>query len=81
VATTNHVEELDKALIRPGRFDMVIYIGYATEETFYSMVCRLKEVDIPTRLRKIKDNVSLAEVQGDILADMDLESIMVKYTY
>jgi mitochondrial chaperone BCS1 len=31
-ATTNHIERLDPALIRPGRIDRRMYIGYATRE-------------------------------------------------
>ncbi|KAJ1563136.1 hypothetical protein HK405_013463 [Cladochytrium tenue] len=33
VMTTNHLEKLDKALIRPGRIDFRIYFGNATRET------------------------------------------------
>jgi chaperone BCS1 len=30
--TTNHVDRLDEALIRPGRIDMSVMLGYATED-------------------------------------------------
>ena len=32
--TTNHIEMLDPALIRPGRINATINIGFITEETF-----------------------------------------------
>jgi chaperone BCS1 len=31
-ATTNHIERLDPALIRPGRVDRKVYVGHATRE-------------------------------------------------
>ena len=30
--TTNHVDRLDEALIRPGRIDMSVMLGYATDD-------------------------------------------------
>lgn len=38
--TTNHVERLDAALIRPGRVDQRMYIGNATETQAYQMFLR-----------------------------------------
>lgn len=37
VMTTNHVERLDEALVRPGRVDVRAEIGYATEEVVGQM--------------------------------------------
>lgn len=37
VMTTNHVERLDEALVRPGRVDVRVEIGYATEEVVGEM--------------------------------------------
>ena len=34
VFTTNYKERLDPALLRPGRMDMHIYMGYSTPESF-----------------------------------------------
>lgn len=40
IATTNHPDKLDKALIRPGRFDLVQHIGYLDNESFVRMFNR-----------------------------------------
>ena len=34
ICTTNHKDRLDPALLRPGRMDMPIYMGYCTYEAF-----------------------------------------------
>jgi mitochondrial chaperone BCS1 len=38
--TTNHLERLDPALIRPGRVDMLEYIGDATPQQAYTLYTR-----------------------------------------
>lgn len=41
IATTNHINRLDKALIRPGRFDLIVridYMGKPEVEEYLSMV-------------------------------------------
>jgi mitochondrial chaperone BCS1 len=71
--TTNYVDKLDSALIRPGRVDTRQYIGYASESQVERMFRRfyrnasdaeakrfVKEVfDFPER-----PNISLAQMQG-----------------
>jgi chaperone BCS1 len=59
--TTNHIERLDDALIRPGRVDKTIKFGYATEETTAllfqaifapsKLAIRLRKPQNPRRLR------------------------------
>lgn len=41
IATTNHPEKLDPALIREGRFDLKLDIGYMTDETLHDYMERL----------------------------------------
>lgn len=40
IATTNNIQNLDAALIRPGRFDIAENIGYLTQECFVEMMGR-----------------------------------------
>ncbi|BDD64409.1 hypothetical protein MPDQ_003902 [Monascus purpureus] len=41
VMTTNHVEKLDPALLRPGRVDMSICFGYSDMETIKDLFCSI----------------------------------------
>ena len=83
VMTTNHPERLDKALLRPGRVDLNVEIGYITPELFIEFVCRFFP-DIDLRLfenRDLKSNVLTgAELQGDILEGMSAEEIIESRT-
>lgn len=38
VMTTNHPEKLDSALIRPGRIDKIVYLGYIQADEAFEMV-------------------------------------------
>lgn len=44
IATTNHIRDLDEALIRPGRFDLVFEVPYFEKEQAIEM-CDLFETD------------------------------------
>ena len=44
IATTNYIDQLDEALIRPGRFDLKFEVGYFDEEEAKQM-CDLFECD------------------------------------
>ncbi|CAJ2505303.1 Uu.00g126970.m01.CDS01 [Anthostomella pinea] len=52
IMTTNHVEKLDKALIRPGRVDMIVEFGLAdsgmTAAIFRAIFAHLEGDDTPT---------------------------------
>lgn len=45
--TTNHHENLDAALIRPGRVDLQIYLGNADAEQIETMVCKFFPASTP----------------------------------
>ncbi|KAI1310783.1 BCS1 N terminal-domain-containing protein [Xylaria venustula] len=58
IMTTNHLEKLDKALIRPGRIDMVVEFGladeYMTTNIFRNIFAYLEGDDGPEADRYIK---------------------------
>ncbi|RWA04573.1 hypothetical protein EKO27_g10535 [Xylaria grammica] len=58
IMTTNHIEKLDKALIRPGRVDMVVEFGladdYMTSSIFKNIFAYLEGDDGPEAERYLK---------------------------
>jgi chaperone BCS1 len=80
--TTNHVERLDEALIRPGRVDMTVRLGHATEyqvegiwDRFYADVDPSGEAKkrFMARAKELGliDSVSTAALQGLFLYNKD----------
>jgi chaperone BCS1 len=71
IATTNHVEKLSNALIRPGRFDLKIELGYSSMEhisQFYKNY--YPEFKLPENL-VLKEKISPAKVQNLIMSNLD----------
>mmetsp|Transcript_6007 Transcript_6007/g.11452 ORF Transcript_6007/g.11452 Transcript_6007/m.11452 type:complete len:274 (-) Transcript_6007:420-1241(-) len=60
IMTTNHPEKLDAALIRPGRIDKIIYLGYIQYEAILEMLEHYFKEPLSaaqsTKLREIMDN-------------------------
>jgi len=80
--TTNHVEKLDEALIRPGRVDMTVRLGEATEyqigllwDRFYADLDASGEAKKRFKAKVeelgLKDTVSTAALQGLFLYNKD----------
>lgn len=60
IATTNDIDSLDEALVRPGRFDVKEEIGYMTDQTLKEYLCRFYDKDFDV---KVKPNVAPCKVQ------------------
>ena len=79
--TTNHVDRLDEALVRPGRVDMSVKLGHATQYQIEQAVDRFYaefDVDGRGKMRSWKrsktglaDRISTAALQGLFLHNKD----------
>ena len=79
IFTTNHVEKLDPALIRPGRIDLKLEIKPVCVETFTQFMKKHygEDVSIPTDL-KIRKGISFAELQTMVMGKKTPSEI-IKY--
>lgn len=79
VMTTNHIEKLDPALIRPGRIDCMLNIDYLDNETFMKFLKFHYGVDnVPAFKRgyKIKDKLTCAELQVEVMRGLTCDELI-----
>lgn len=81
--TTNHIEKLDPALIRPGRVDMKVQLGDATESQIRGMFSRFyqdKPELVNAFLEKVKGkSLSTAGLQGHFVYFKDQPEEAIKH--
>ena len=75
VFTTNYIDKLDPALIRPGRIDLKIEIGYVTTETFNKFVKKHYGKTVDPDM-KIKDGLTFAELQTYVMKEYSFDQIV-----
>jgi len=81
ICTTNHVENLDKALIRPGRIDLTIEIGYANTEILQDFLNTFfPNNNIKVKNIKIKKEITVAYLQSLVLLGKDENQIIEEIT-
>jgi chaperone BCS1 len=74
IMTTNHVDKLDPALIRPGRIDHKVEVGYVNLEIldqFTESFYRERTTDI-----KVKPGITCADLQNMVLQEQSYETII-----
>lgn len=75
VFTTNHIEKLDPALIRPGRIDLKLEIGYVCNETF-NQFCKFHYGKIPETEVNLKDGLTFAMLQVMVMKGYTMDQLI-----
>lgn len=75
VFTTNHIEKLDPALIRPGRIDLKIEIGNVCRETFDKFCIHYYGHKYDGDI-KFKEGLTFAELQTHVMFGKSLEELV-----
>lgn len=75
ITTTNHIEKLDAAVIRPGRIDLKVEMNYVNEEIFELFVKKFFDNKKYEKF-SISQNRTVAELQQMILEKKSLDSII-----
>ena len=78
IGTTNHIERIDKALLRPGRFDHLIEFGYIDEDEFNDFLKFYFDKDLREQNIKIK-KITPAELQKEFLQGSSFEEFIKKF--
>jgi len=77
IATTNHIEKLDEALLRDGRFDLKVGVYYADNFVVKNFFKRYYPNFIFDTDFKIKSKISSSEIQSSILRNLkDPEKVL-----
>ena len=67
--TTNYKERLDPALLRPGRMDMHIYMGYCSPSMFRFLAANYCDVNEHSLFEKIETLIQEVEVTPATVAE------------
>ncbi|PKA53661.1 ATP-dependent zinc metalloprotease FTSH 2, chloroplastic [Apostasia shenzhenica] len=78
VFTTNYKEKLDPALLRPGRMDVHIYMGYCTPSSFRVLASNYLAIDEHPLLEEIEElltevGATPAEVAEELMRSEDVD--------
>lgn len=72
--TTNHIERLDDALLRPGRIDLKLELGYVDEDIFRQFMERFYGEQL-NGVRLTRNDLTVAELQEQVLLGAEAEDL------
>ena len=75
VFTTNHIEKLDPALVRPGRIDLKLEIGDVCRETF-DMFCLRHYGKTYNGDINFKSGITFAKLQNEVMIGKSLDELV-----
>jgi chaperone BCS1 len=79
VMTTNHKEDIDPALLRPGRIDLDLEIGHITNESFHKFMRIFYKKECPQKLQN-EIRVTGAQLQNEFITNhLTYEQMIEKY--
>jgi len=76
IMTTNFIDKLDPALLRPGRIDLSLKMGYVNNEILTQFAHAFYDHDIPSNFVSIRPKLSCADLQGYVLEGCSLDEIL-----
>jgi len=78
--TTNHLDKIPKNMLRPGRIDMILQIGYATTQQFVEIVTdfyksedEIKRGILVDKLKKSEKELTIAILQDYFIRFRDID--------
>ncbi|KZV20173.1 hypothetical protein F511_01030 [Dorcoceras hygrometricum] len=82
VFTTNHMERLDSALLRPGRMDVQLEMSYCTFKGFKILAANYLKIEEHGRFAEIEElltnvKVTPAEVAGELMKSEDADTSLL----
>ena len=79
IMTTNHIDMIDQALIRPGRVDISIHMNYLDRETFGMFLRKFGYDGILPDDFSMRAGVTCAELQNEFMRGMTLDQMIRRY--